>query len=375
MLTADTIKAKREEAENKAYEIVMPDAGGFENVDFSSVSNISKTVKAIKKAKSGSGYVVKVETKGYANGLVILIAVNPEGVITAATCVSSNETYGLENEMNKLVVGTNAQTIVDVKAGVTSATINGYRGAVRDALNALILVGGGEVDNRTEAEIFEDRLEEAIGDEEADFENVYVVGNNGNIYTNEDLQVKFIHKATNGKGYVFVIENNFIGIDSEGNVIGETEVTEANKAIIDNVLGLISDFAYEDVDIEEYKNSVDKDIKKAFRSINYVKKNSDGISLVEITATGYNTNVKIVMLVTIDADGKIIDNYAISHSESGDFGAKEFKDGNFNANFNGKTEEEANGVDTVAGVTVSTKAYKDAILKVFKAMTILEGGA
>ena len=387
MLTKDTIKAKREAAENKAYESVMPNAAGFETIDLTKYQGISETVVAIKKETSGQGYAIKLETTGYKPGLVIIIAVGPDGTVMAATCVSSNETWGDENKMNTLVIGKDASTVLDVEAGATGKTINAYKNAVRDALNALIILSGEKPDERTEAEIFEDNLEAAIGDEEADFETINFVGvkDDGDIYTLESLGISSVHKATNGKGHVIVMGKTFIGIDTEGNVIGEVEVDDETKATIANVLDLInaadedSGFisnasTYENVDISEYKSSTEQNLI-FFQNINYVKKNANGTYLMKITVSGYNTKVKIVMLVTFDADGKVVDNLAVSHAESAKFGAVQFKDGVYNILFNGKTEVEAGNVDTVANVTVSTEAYKYAILDCFKAYNIIKGGA
>lgn len=367
-LTKDTISAKKAAAETAAYEVVMPDAKGFENVDITG-KGLPSTIVEIKKETSGLGHVVKLQANGYQPGLVILIAVNPDGVVTAATCLESKETWGLESEMSELVVGTDANTIVDIKAGVTSLTVNAYRGAVRDALNALILLGGGEVDNRTEAEIFEDKLEAAVGDEDADFTGVYVADNKGNICSYSDLKVTGIYEATNGKGYVFVIGTEFVGVDSEGTIL--TETTDDNKKIVNDAFAIINNAGYTDVDTTEYQNSEDRNVKRVFKSI-VVKYNAENeVYLITADVQGYNSNVKVTMYVTVGADGKLIDSFAVNHSESNGYGADQFKDGVYNSNFVGKDAEEADGVDTVAGVTVSTKAYKNAVVNALKAVSIL----
>ena len=161
-ITAPIIADRANAAANEAYIAVLPGATSFEDVDISG-NSFAPTVKEIKKEKSGLGYAVKLETKGYATGMVIIVGVSADGVVTGATCISSNETWGLEKVLGDEVTGTNIDTIVDVRAGATSETVNGYRAAVKDAINVAILLGGGEVDNRTEAEIFEDNLEAAIG--------------------------------------------------------------------------------------------------------------------------------------------------------------------------------------------------------------------
>ncbi len=374
-ITAPIIADRLNAAADEAYLAVMPGAKGFEDVDLSAYQ-LPATVKEVKRETSGMGHAIKLETKGYATGMIIIVGVDANGVVTGATCVTSNETWGLEKTLGDKMVGKDINTVVDVEAGATSLTVNGYRAAVKDALNAVIVLGGGEADDRTEAEIFEDNLEAAIGDENADFTLVHVVDNQGNIYTNEDLKVTSIHEATNGKGYVFVFGKDFVGVDTEGNVI--TETSDENKIIISDTLALINNAGYEEMDITAYKNHEDRNVKKLFRSITVMYNEATDVYFVQATATGYNTSVKIVIYITIGADGKIIDNFAVSHSESGNWGAAQFKDGVYNSNFVGKDNAEAGEVDIVTGVTKSTEAYKNAIVNALGAIDIIrttEGGA
>ena len=95
--------------------------------------------------------VVEITTRGYADGLVLLCAVDGDGTVKSLNCVSHNETenYGAklleDGTVCNLFTGVNADTLydVDVYSGATK-TLKGVRSAVSDALAAaeVILEGG-----------------------------------------------------------------------------------------------------------------------------------------------------------------------------------------------------------------------------------------
>ena len=131
---------------DQALSVVMPNATGFNKINLSSIQNLPSTVTDAYVEKSGKGYAVLLETTGYRSGLVILVGISSDGIITGATCLSSNETFGYEKTFGDKTVGKDIDTIVDVEAGATSLTINGYRGAVEDALYTVEMLNGGSSD-------------------------------------------------------------------------------------------------------------------------------------------------------------------------------------------------------------------------------------
>lgn len=379
------IDAREEAKKNGAYGEVLPNSTGFENVNKEDYPGISPVIKEIFREKSGLGYAFNIETNGYGSGLKLVVGVSADGIVTGVKVISHSETDGIGtkviNQYPETVTGKDVNTIdsVDTIGGAT-VTSKAYKSAVKEALKAVVLMGGGEVDNRTEEEIFEDNLEAAIKDEGADFNKVYVADNSGNIYTYDDLKVTGIYESTNGNGYVFVIDKEFVGVDAEGKIIGET--SENNSKNITDAMAIINSTNYIDVDTTEYKNSEDRDIKRVFKSI-VVKYNEENkVYLITAEVQGYNSKVKITMYVTVNEEGNLIDSLAVNHSESVNFGADRFKDGDYNSKFVGMDAEAAEGVDTVAGTTVSTKAYKTVVVNALKAVNILnntdntiEGGA
>ncbi len=373
-ITAPIIADRLNAAADEAYLAVMPGANGFEDVDLSAYQ-LPATVKEVKRETSGMGHAIKLETKGYATGMIIIVGVDTNGVITGATCVTSNETWGLEKTLGDKMVGKDINTVVDVEAGATSLTVNGYRAAVKDALNAATILGGGSVDIRTEEEILSDNLNAALGLTDCEFTGLFMV----EVVTGIDK----IYTEKNGAGYVVVIDGKYVGVNADGTAVkvidAETvEVTEGIdelKASAESAIAVVlSSELGEKIDITAYQNSEDRNVKRIFRSINYVKKTASGNYVLEMKASGYGSE-SIVFQISISADGKIIDLQTISNNETPNIGGAQLKDGAYNAGFIGKTETEAGEVDTVANCTVTTSAFKTAVLRAFTAIATIEGGA
>ena len=341
------------------YFAVMPGAKGFVSVDISGYS-LPSTVVEVCQEKSGLGYVVKLDTKGYSNGLVIVVGVDMSGVVTGATCVSSNETWGIEQTFGDKTVGKDIDSIVDLEAGATSLTVNGYRSAVKDAIIVATILSGGSVDLRSEEEKFADALSKALPKGDT-FTRVFLV----EFVDGFDA----IYESNNGAGYVCVIGSDstgtFVGVGSNGVAIGESEYNE--KA--EDAVALIRFTTLYSIDVSDYKVSDDREVKRIFRQISSMYVTASGNYVVEINANGYSDDY-IVIKVSVSEDGTIIDNVAVSNSEL--FGKDCLEYGEFNSNFLGKTHTEADCVDIVAGATVTTDAYKTAILRVFNAIDIIK---
>ena len=361
-VTAPIIADRLEQAANEAYFSVMEGATGFDTVDLSQYT-LPKTVKEAKKEKSGMGYAIKLETKGYASGMVIIVGVSSDGVVTGATCIASNETWGLEGAMGDKVVGTNVNTIVDVEAGATSLTINAYRSAVKDAINTATILGGGSVDIRTEEEKFQDALEAALPDGGEVFNKVVLLSAlNG---------IDSVYEAANGAGYVCVIGTDstgtFIGVGADGVAVGD--VSAEHKALAEAGIASVKANVAVDVDLTPYAGN-----SLIANYVNSVKKTGTGTFVIEIKTSGnYDSTTPIVMTVVIDANGVIVDAQTVSYGAGEVPGNGQLEDGKFNTSFIGKNETEAGGVDTVAGVTFTTTAYKNAILNAFNVVKILGG--
>jgi len=357
-ITAPIIEKNAAAAATEGLLKVMPDGTGFEEMDLTQYALPSTVTKAYKEA-SGKGYVLELTTTGYQSGLKLMCGVSTDGIITGAVCLESNETWGLEKTLGEQMTGKDATTVVDVEAGATSKTINGYRAAMVDALNAAINLSGGNVDIRTEEQILADNLAAALPAGEGKFTKWFA--------TEEITGVSAVYTADNGAGYVCVIGEQFIGADASG-ASDNAAVAAAVKAVTASTL---TDVAFADKGLNE--------------NITSVKKTATGNYVIEINGLGFGyfgddhayqpaKNIPMVIRVSITPAGKIIDCLTVSHQESQGYGAA-WGTEEYYGQFNGKTLDTYQTVDTVAGATISNNGYMKAIERCLQAVTILEGGA
>jgi len=363
-ITAPIILQNQNASANAALLEVMPQGQGFETVDISSYT-LPATVKEVFKETSGKGYVMKMVTSGYGSDMVIMCGVGADNVVTGAVCLSSNETlskektYG-ENFTDKDAAGVEA---VDLIGGATKTTA-AYKNAVKDALNAGIILGGGSVDIRTEEEILADNLAAALPTGEGSFAKLFLI----EIVDGADA----VYEATNGAGYVFVTGEQFVGVSADGTVI--TEGVENASALTDAVARIRS-ATMEEIDLSAYP-----DLEKTVLSAH---KTSSGHFVVETKGAGYGikggneyhpaSGEYIVVRVSMTAEGRIIDCLTVSEGETdglGDACANE----SFYGQFAGKTEENYTEIDAISGATMTTDGYKQAIERAFAAVKILNGG-
>lgn len=362
--TAPIILKNQNSAANQALLVVMPDGKGFEQIETSDYT-LPATVTEVHKETSGLGYVVKLVTAGYGPDMVIMCGVGADGVVTGATCISSNETLGKEKTYGEGFAGKDAAGVEAVDTvGDATKTTGAYKNAVKDALNTAIILGGGSVDIRTEEEILADNLAAALPAGEAKFEKLFL--------TELIEDVDAVYAAENGSGYVFVYGEQFIGVSADGTVITEgAENTEAIAAAV----SLIQSTVLEEIDVSVYPD-FDKKIV-------YAAKTASGNFVIEANGAGYGikggneyhpaSGEYIVVRVSMTADGRIIDCLTVYEAETdglGDACASE----DFYGQFVGKTEDNYTEIDAISGATLTTNGYKQAIERAYMALEILKGG-
>ncbi len=362
-ITAPIIEKQGNAAVNEALSVVLPDGKDFQQLD-TSAYELPATITEVYASKD-VGYVFKMSTSGYASGLVVMCGIDMDGNVVGATCIASNETNGVENDYGSKVIGTNADTIekVDTVSGSTKTSL-GYRNAIKDALNALIIVRGGSVDLRSEEEILADNLNTALPSADGKFTNIFL--------TEQTEKIKAAYKADNGKGYVFVLEaQNFVATDNNGEVISEIgdeikkEISAEAKTIIGSTLS--------EIDISKLSDI--PQIKKAYKT-------TGGNFVFEIEAAGYGINggnqwhpasgEPINIKVSATKDGKIISCVTVSQKETDGIGSA-CADASFYTQFNGKDKTNYSEIDAISGATITTDGYKNGIAKVFEAIEILKG--
>ena len=358
LITAPIIQKNQNSAANEALLQVMPDGKSFEKIDISSYT-LPATVTEAYKSTTG-GYVFKLSAKGFESGMIIMCGVNSDGTVSGAVCLESNETWGKEKTFGELVKGANSQTIVDVEAGATSLTVKGYRSAVQDALNAAVILGGGSVDLRTEEKILNDNLAAALPAGEGKFTKLFIV---------EVIEgIDAIYKADNGKGFVCIVGESFIGADENGKVISDVSADVATN--IEAQLAVIN--ATEITPIEVTDDLV---------GVISVSKTATGNYIVETRGAGYGimgeyhaSGEYITVKVSMTKEGKIIDCLTVSQAETAGLGDA-CGDEKFYGQFIGKTEVDYDNIDAISRATLTTQGYKKAIERAFNAVKILEGGA
>ena len=139
--TAPVIKDYEEEIARQALLEVLPGAKKFTLVDLP--DGMPEIVEEAHKADIG-GYVFKLRTSGYKSDMIIMCGINPDGTISKAKCISSNETLGYEKTYGENFNGLDANGVnsVNTIANATSTT-TAYKNAIKDALNAFNILEGG----------------------------------------------------------------------------------------------------------------------------------------------------------------------------------------------------------------------------------------
>ena len=364
-LTAPIIEKNQNAAANEALLVVMPEGTGFEKMDLSAYELPATVTEAYKEA--GGGHVVKLTTTGYGSGFVIMCGVNADGTVSGAVCLSSNETLGYEKTFGENFIGKSSDGIetVDVISGATKTTA-AYRNAVKDAINAATILGGGSVDIRSEEEILADNLSAALPAGEGKFTKLFLTE------VIEDIDA--VYTADNGKGAVCVIGEQFVGVDESGAVVSGAEGDTA--ANVSAQMAILNASKETEVDLTAYA-----DLPSALVS---ATKTESGNYVLEMKGAGYGINggddyhpasgEYIFIKVSMTKEGKIIDCLTLSQAETPNIGDA-CADAEFYGQFVGKTEADYEAVDGISGATLTTNGYKKAILRAFESVKILEGGA
>lgn len=364
-VTAPIIEQNNNAAANEALLEVMPEGKNFTEIDVSAYTLPQTVTKAY--SEDGGGYVFQLTTTGYASGFNIMCGVNADGTVSGATCLSSGETLGYEKTFGASFTGKNAEEVaaVDTISGATRTT-SAYRAAVADSINAAIILGGGSVDLRSEEEILRDNLSAALPAADGKFIKVFIV---------EDITgIDAIYEAENSTGYVCVVGDEMIATDMDGNVL--TETSEETAQLVSDKVVLVHTSFIIDIDLTEYTDLpsyiLEADVTE---SGNYI---------VTVRGAGYGINggneyhpasgEYIVVRVSMTPDGRILDCYTVSQAETDGIGSV-CADPKFYSQFVGKTEDTCESIDAISGATLTTNGYKQAILRAFEAVTILEGGA
>lgn len=358
-LTAPIIEKRQNEAANESLAVVLPGGEGFQKVDMSALT-LPATITEVYSEKNG-GYVFQMKTTGYKADFILMCGIDKDGVVAGTTCISSGETLGAEATYGEQLKGQKVDTIADVAtvSGATKTTA-AYRDAVKDALNAFVILGGGSVDLRDPAQILADNLSAALPAGEGKFTPVFI--------TEEMTNISAVYKADNGAGYVFVSGETFVATDAAGVLQGD--VAAELKATLEVEAPVLIGSTLTEIDLSAFAEPLPA-TEKAFIT-------STGNYVLEMRAAGYGiqgdkyvaSGEYIYLKVSLTPAGKIIACETVSQKESeniGDICANP----DYYTQYNGKDATTYEEVDTVAGATVTTGGYRKAIANAFLALEIL----
>lgn len=376
-ITAPIILEKQQAAASGALAEVMPNGGTFTKMELP--GNLPASIKEVHEASNG-GYVFQVEFDGFTSGNVAMVGVSADGEITGTKIITNKESSGYGADIlpqldgNKHYNGSTIDTIdaVSTIAGCTVST-KAYRAAIKDALSAAVILGGGSVDLRDPAQILNDNLNAALGVTGVKFEKHF--------FSEEVEGVDDIYVAENNAGYVVVIGETYVGVGADGNVIGE-----ANE-VVAKAIATIKATTFTELDLTLFTGLSER-IKSA-------KVTNDDVYVFEIEGAGYGINGSygskeyIMIKLAITAEGKVIDCLTMSQNETPNYGdgcANE----DFYGQFIGKTENDytdtrveitpndrkdyVSDMDAITGATVTSAGYKLAIMNAYNAVKIFEGG-
>ncbi|MBR2861092.1 MAG: FMN-binding protein [Clostridia bacterium] len=363
--TAPIIKQRENDAANEALKVVLPDGEGFEKIDISKYT-LPTTVDEAYSEKNG-GYVFKMITAGYGSNFVIMCGIDSDGVVKGTKVISSSETLGVENEYGDKLVGVTVETVdgVDTVSGATKTTA-AYKNAVKDALMSFDILGGKEVDIRDEAQILADKLNAALPQGEGKFSKEF-------ISVRIDESVSAVYKAENGAGYVVVLGEIFVGVDSENKVV-TADVDESTKTTATDTAKKLESVTLEELDITNL-TALPKQIQKVFVTdeYNYV---------FEIRCAGYGieggnqwhpaSGEYIFIKLSLDKENKIIDCITVSQGETDGIGSV-CADESFYGQFAGKDKTNYSQIDAISGATITTNGYLKGVQAAFEAFEILNG--
>ena len=276
MVTAPIIEAQRAAAASGALRDVMPEGETFDEIDISTLGLPEAVVKAWKET-TGKGYVFQMSVAGYQPGLVIMCGVDADGKITGSKFIESNETYGLEKLLDNAYNGKtleDASLIIAAGASANSATSKAYFAAIDAALQANVLVGGGELSPSIVLKGLIPKLapgftfKDALACEE--------LSGSGNI--------TLAYKAKNGAGLALIVE--------EG---------EAAYLAIVNAVGSVKVYDVESKDVTAEKTAI-ADEAKTFAAANQTNYAETLAAKVEKLAEGATE----ITPVTFDAFGNVV---------------------------------------------------------------------
>lgn len=361
--------------------------GGSNFQELTITDEYPSTVKKGWKANGGS--VFQVEVEGYRPGLVIMIGIDSEGKIVKVKHTASAETFGAEIQLDKDY--TEKQDTIDSLTQLPSASASGaplttkaYYEALKAALQAAAIAGGEEVDTRTPEEIFQDNCNAALGTTDLTFTKWFAT----EIVTGVDK----VYVSSDNSGYVFIIGENFVGVNASG--VTTPDASESDKAAASAAYDIIVASTTTEVAIPAGANTT---------LIKKIEVTASGNYVFHLEGQGYDYtfeysdgqmagNPKTISIkLSISKDGKIIELSTLDHAETKGIADKESLDKYCNSwtgagssdiivtpgvpdHGSDLIPEGSTDLGAISSATYTSQGYQKAVKAAFNAFEILTGG-
>ena len=371
LVTSPIIEANLEAAANQALLEVLPNGKNFTEltIDDTYPSVITKGYRA------EGGFVFTATVTGKYPGLVISVGIDMDGKIVSTKVIASGETKDYSDKVFPFVEGADGKyagmdlsNLEDFLVSKATYTSEAYALAVKSALQAFVIANGGEVDLRTPEQILQDNCNAAFGSTNLLFTRWFAT---------EVLQgVKAVYEAPEKAGYVYAVGDSFIAVNAAGELLTPDTDDETAATVAAAHASLTASNPTKVAEIPEVstKNVTITAISKT-ESGNFIfELTTKAFSSHEYDEYGAGSNKPIAIRVSISADGKIIDCYTMSHSESEGYGDKCATDAYYDG-WRGVTVDGVSGSGVITGATYTTDGYRAGIKIAFKAFEILTGGA
>ncbi len=377
MVTAPIIEANRNASANEALLVVLPEGENFEEIDLSAAELPAIVTKAYKET-NGKGFVFQMTSTGYQPGLVIMCGVDAEGKITGVTHLETKETYGKEAELNGVYIG---QSLADFSAHIISGATKsstGYSDAISAALQAHVLLSGGELDPSFALIDMISSLAPGLGTTEA-------IDATGNIFkafkSKSDTGFAYIFKS-NDTAYLAVVNafHTCKVFDVEGNDVTagqEAIVVEATAHAFSNQTSYTEAIMNKVIRLYETATDITPLIAPTFNTVvSAVSFKVDGAEYYGFYSRSIGFHQMDVYII-IDANGAIakIDAKQFIFDEEYFSGFGGMDAGAYKAGFEGLTSETWTGdAAVIATATMTSNAMKQSTEDAFATFDSVKGG-
>ena len=310
IFTAPKIKEAQEQKANAALLEVLPEGKNFTELTLN-----DKYPAVINKAyKADGGYVFQASVTGKSSDLIIMCGVSADGKIVGTRVIANNETKDYAAKVFPLVEGTEGKyKDMDLTSFepqlVSGATLTSkaYADAVKAALQAFVVAGGGEVDLRTPEQILSDNCNAAMNTQGKTFVKWFAT---------EEILVDGLYTADGVEGAVAVIGEKFIALDKDGKAT-DPNLTAEEKANAEAAFTAYSTSELTEVTIPDGAPVGVKKIQKTASGNYVIEAHGEGYGILG----EYNASGKpIVIRLALTESGKIISTLTVSQEETPKFG-------------------------------------------------------